>query len=403
MKKILNILITSLNSNSDLLNDKNLSEYLETSEIRRDIIKLKQNIDEKSKELEYLIKLKERYEESESEKEEEFYEPEGEIKEIEYRPINQQIDKKLKQKVKSDTFNAKEEIKKIKDRLNIEIDQGNIPKTQNNKNIEKLIRRINLYNKIVKFYSLNSQLIIIDKNVKTDLKKMNNKKYIEYVNEVNNLFNNNILNGNVKKLIQEERWGFGLDQEQLIKGIKVELEHGKVNPLTNITNDDPVMTAKIALAHLNEIPDYYTKLEKIEGGNVYQKLANSYRAKYCKNQSRPLYSGEWHPGCANFEGPGTRIELKNVRDMKPYNNIDACAKIHDLEYERAFKIEDPILRESEIRKADNKVQKCFDKFPNEEPYYSIGKAGIGTKMKTEDLIPIVSKSISGRYFGSKHD
>lgn len=44
----------------------------------------------------------------------------------------------------------------------------------------------------------------------------------------------------------------------------VELEHGAVDQSTNVTNDDPVMTGKIALAHLNEIPDYYDHLEKME-------------------------------------------------------------------------------------------------------------------------------------------
>ena len=47
--------------------------------------------------------------------------------------------------------------------------------------------------------------------------------------------------------------------EDFKRGIEVELEHGLVNPSTNITNDDPVMTAKIALAHLNEFPNYYNK------------------------------------------------------------------------------------------------------------------------------------------------
>lgn len=52
--------------------------------------------------------------------------------------------------------------------------------------------------------------------------------------------------------------------EQYRMGLDVELEHGKVNPHTNVTNDDPVMTGKIALAHLNEFPDYYTRLDKME-------------------------------------------------------------------------------------------------------------------------------------------
>ena len=54
------------------------------------------------------------------------------------------------------------------------------------------------------------------------------------------------------------------DIEQYRMGLDVELEHGLVDPLTNVTNDDPVVTGKIALAHLNEFPDYYTRLEKME-------------------------------------------------------------------------------------------------------------------------------------------
>lgn len=44
-----------------------------------------------------------------------------------------------------------------------------------------------------------------------------------------------------------------------ITGIYIEMEHGTVNPLTNVTNDDLLMTAKIALAHLNEFPNYYNQ------------------------------------------------------------------------------------------------------------------------------------------------
>ena len=54
------------------------------------------------------------------------------------------------------------------------------------------------------------------------------------------------------------------DVEQYRMGLAVELEHGLVDPHTNVTNDDPIMTGKIALAHLNEFPDYYTRLEKME-------------------------------------------------------------------------------------------------------------------------------------------
>jgi len=45
-------------------------------------------------------------------------------------------------------------------------------------------------------------------------------------------------------------------------GLDIELEHGLVDPNTNVTDDDEIITGKIALAHLNEFPDYYTRLEK---------------------------------------------------------------------------------------------------------------------------------------------
>ena len=47
-------------------------------------------------------------------------------------------------------------------------------------------------------------------------------------------------------------------------GLNVELEHGTKFPNTNVTNDDPILTGKIALAHLMEFPDYYTRLKKLE-------------------------------------------------------------------------------------------------------------------------------------------
>jgi hypothetical protein len=54
------------------------------------------------------------------------------------------------------------------------------------------------------------------------------------------------------------------DVEQFRMGLDVELEHGLHDMLTNVTDDDPAITGKIALAHLNEFPDYYTRLEQME-------------------------------------------------------------------------------------------------------------------------------------------
>ena len=54
------------------------------------------------------------------------------------------------------------------------------------------------------------------------------------------------------------------DLEQFRHGMDVELEHGTVDPDTDVTSDDPLVTGKIALAHLNEFPDYYHRLYKME-------------------------------------------------------------------------------------------------------------------------------------------
>ena len=72
-----------------------------------------------------------------------------------------------------------------------------------------------------------------------------------------------------EKLAQEIGEQLGVDWklfdvDQFCRGMKVELEHGTRDTETNVTNDDVLMTGKIALAHLKEIRDYYDRLEKME-------------------------------------------------------------------------------------------------------------------------------------------
>jgi uncharacterized protein DUF5661 len=54
------------------------------------------------------------------------------------------------------------------------------------------------------------------------------------------------------------------DIEAFRRGMEVELEHGRRDPETNVTNDDPLLTGKIAWAHLKEMPDYYERLDRME-------------------------------------------------------------------------------------------------------------------------------------------
>ena len=54
------------------------------------------------------------------------------------------------------------------------------------------------------------------------------------------------------------------DLEQFRAGMEVELEHGSHDPQTDVTGDDPILTGKIALAHMKEFPDYYERIERME-------------------------------------------------------------------------------------------------------------------------------------------
>jgi hypothetical protein len=55
-----------------------------------------------------------------------------------------------------------------------------------------------------------------------------------------------------------------VELEEFTNGINVEFEHGKKFSETNVTNDDKILTGKIAWAHLKEFPDYYSRLSKLE-------------------------------------------------------------------------------------------------------------------------------------------
>lgn len=54
------------------------------------------------------------------------------------------------------------------------------------------------------------------------------------------------------------------DLEEFRTGMDVEYEHGSRDPQTDVTGDDPIVTGKIALAHMKEFPDYYERLQRLE-------------------------------------------------------------------------------------------------------------------------------------------
>ncbi|WP_246577771.1 DUF5661 family protein [Clostridium psychrophilum] len=86
--------------------------------------------------------------------------------------------------------------------------------------------------------------------------------------------------------------------EQFKIGMMVELEHGSIDPDTNVTDNDSLVTGKIALAHLSEYPDYYTRLEKMEDE------AEEYWAKKLGKDvsNKKIYTGENDEEVLNCEG-----------------------------------------------------------------------------------------------------
>jgi len=131
---------------------------------------------------------------------------------------------------------------------------------------------------------------------------------------------------------------------------------------------------------------------------AFQSIANIYRNKNCNNKARPLLNGEIQYGCHNFTGPGTRIDLPEVLNYPPYNDIDACSKQHDIDYSNASKFSGK-EQQKKIREADEKVIKCYDKYPNENGY-NVSKLGINGKMSFENALPLASKALLGSYTGS---
>ena len=132
---------------------------------------------------------------------------------------------------------------------------------------------------------------------------------------------------------------------------------------------------------------------------VFKNVSNAQRfvAKNISGDTKPiryLKNGETHAPLHNFTGPGTRIDLPEVRNFKPYNGIDACSKIHDFQFDKIFKMPLGKARSEAIRKADIEAIKCYNKHPNDKGYL-LAKTGINSKMTLEDISPAIFDKIMG--------
>jgi hypothetical protein len=141
--------------------------------------------------------------------------------------------------------------------------------------------------------------------------------------------------------------------------------------------------------------DIINKIKEVASAKSFKTVANLVR-KTIKG-ARPLKDGEYHFLGANFLGPGTRIDLAEVRNTKPLNAPDAVAKQHDLDYFEASKLEDEGERKDAIREADNKMIRALKEMGKlegiDEVYRKVGLKGIQFKRKVENVSPSFAKQL----------
>lgn len=115
------------------------------------------------------------------------------------------------------------------------------------------------------------------------------------------------------------------DVEQFRRGMDVELEHGVVDPSTNVSGDDPLVTGKIALAHLNEFPDYYDRLDEMEEeAEAYWEGGGAEAPPpEVATEGKPLKAAEpEHVAAGTDPGEPKHEEQERDRDMTDYLQRD---------------------------------------------------------------------------------
>lgn len=130
---------------------------------------------------------------------------------------------------------------------------------------------------------------------------------------------------------------------------------------------------------------------------AYKAAANVYRAFNCDDKARPLLEGELHPKCWNFCGPGTRIDLPEVRNQQPYDNIDGVCKEHDIDY---YDAKDKPDKAQLIRKADKKMINNLEPFKNDSGY-GLAKYAIKGKMTAENILKDLIKNKFESHYGTE--
>jgi hypothetical protein len=105
------------------------------------------------------------------------------------------------------------------------------------------------------------------------------------------------------------------DVEQFRKGMDVELEHGKRDPDVDVTNDDPLLTGKIAWAHLKERPDYYEVLEVVEQG--YEPEESPKTVQFHMTAEKGAQKMSQHPKFIRVQGQLFKLEEEQTEKPLP--------------------------------------------------------------------------------------
>ena len=140
--------------------------------------------------------------------------------------------------------------------------------------------------------------------------------------------------------------------------------------------------------------------DDVDGSGLYQDVMNGIN-RLIGSKAEPLQDGEYHLPDQNYSGPGTILEEKLRKGVKPLNKTDKASMDHDIAYNVAmtqFK-DNPMERAKAIRRADEYVVKQYDQ--SGELLGKVSKIGIKTKMAFEDAFGPIAKSVEKEYYGSR--
>jgi len=168
--------------------------------------------------------------------------------------------------------------------------------------------------------------------------------------------------------------------------------------LTDFKEEPEMINEKIIKKFGGQLNSAFEGLDQ-NGDGIWQSIWNKYRVRACP-KSRKLLDGEKHTGCKNFCGPGTRIDLPQVKNHPPSDPVDAVCKNHDLAYFAAKDLQGDELHKA-IRAADQAMLSELERIGETR---NINYAGIKAKMlaeKTKLGKTVLSKTLGPQYVGGQ--